>query len=389
MVKDAKTITRVPKKAPSSGEEMPVQKKLNEAESRKLKIKREAEMKRKAKKAENERRAMELAERQERERGEMLSRPPPPPEIMQKFSVPFSSMPDISFVDAEMLSRPSPPEIKKKLSVPFPSMPDICFVDRKRDVVKANVFIPKEIRASKRSFPTSEASPAKRAKAEAYEGEKATARREDEMTVEEAPVNIPMRKIELILERELALDRNDQDECKKIEKELANLEEFRCIQVELRKRPLPTRIGIKPSPSFKTERNRRLAEGKRIKEALKMEKMWTSGGQISKYDPFNRRSTRPIKIGIKPIITEMVTTVETAEIAAPDPVGPAAEIINEEATIPLILQAVGLMRVPVPVDLAEEIIEEEATIPITIDDVPLHDFIPENSDRVSRCASSW
>ena len=114
-----------------------------------------------------------------------------------------------------------------------------------------------------------------------------------------------------------------------------------------------------------------------------MEKMRTSGGQISKYDPFNRRSFRPIKIGIKPIITEMVTTVETAEIAAPDPVGPAAEIINEEATIPLILQAVGLMPVSVPVDLAKEIIEEEATIPMAIDAVPLHDFIPENSDGVS------
>ena len=116
-----------------------------------------------------------------------------------------------------------------------------------------------------------------------------------------------------------------------------------------------------------------------------MEKMWTSGGQISKYDPFNRRSIRPIKIGIiKPITTEMVTTVETAEIlAAPNPVGPAAEIINEEATIPLILQAVGLMPVPVPVDLAKEIIEEEATIPMAIDAVPLHNFIPENSDHVS------
>ena len=313
----------------------------------------------------------------------IISRPPPP-EIGQKLSVPLSSMPDISFVDAEMLSRTSSPGIKEKLSVPFPSMPDICFVDRKRNVVRAEVFIPKEIRASKRPFPTSEASPAKRVKVEAYEGEKATARQEDEMTVEEAIVNIPMRKIELILERELALDRNDQDECKKIEKELANLEEFRRIQVELRKRPLPIRIRIKPITSFKHERKRKLAEGNRIKKAMMMEKMRTSGGQISKYDPFNRRSIRPIKIGIKPIITEMVTTVETAEIAAPDPVGPAAEIINEEATIPLILQAVGLMPVPVPVDLAEDIIEEEATIPMTIDDVvPLHDFILENSDRVS------
>ena len=214
---------------------MPVQKKLNEAETRKLKIKREAEMKRKAKKAENERRAKELAERQERERAEMLSRHPPSPEIMQKFSVPFLSMPDISFLNAEMLSRPSPPETKEKLSVPFPSMPDICFVDRKRNVVRTEVFIPKEIRASKRPSPTIEEPPAKRVKVEAYEGEKATARREDEMTVEEAPVNIPMGKIELILERELALDRNDKNECKKIEKELANLEEFRRIQVERRK----------------------------------------------------------------------------------------------------------------------------------------------------------
>lgn len=161
-------------------------------------------------------------------------------------------------------------------------------------------------------------------KVEAYEDKKATdavrVRREDEMAVEEAPVTTVMRKIELLVERDLALDRNDVSESERLNKELEDLDELRRIEDELRKLPLPNISGIQISSSLISERNRKLAEGKRIKEtATMMEKMRTSGGQISKYDPYNRRSVRPNKTEMgKRIIKVKVDAVETAEMAAQD-----------------------------------------------------------------------
>lgn len=126
-----------------------------------------------------------------------------------------------------------------------------------------------------------------------------------------APFNYAMRKTQLMKEREMANNRNDEEEAERLTKELAELEERADM---LSKRP---RSQTMSTISFINERNRK-QNVERAEEAI-MEEIRASGGQKSD-DPFTRRSTKP-RMNHKPVYPGEAAAAETAKMPPPGSLG--------------------------------------------------------------------